>query len=254
MHCEYQSFCTVQVLPLTQAVGPVHPDPPHWAYFAAPTALADVVAGQADLETVLMTVAKVAGTEEVLVLTTGAAAEEDDLTTETGAAAEEDVMIETGVADVETTLTGTELVLAFTVEVAALLDETTAATAPTTLGILESSVRFDPVLAIISAGQATCSKSTVGLSEPPNQSKRQSHPGCNLVGKVAQSVSAEIPPYCAPHPLAGAPHSVVQPLKIPTPPPGIARSNWLDPKSPPVLVAWTINVFPTAAPDVNLRA
>jgi hypothetical protein len=143
----------------------------------------------------------------------------------------------------------------FTVE-EALLDETTGAapTAPTTLGILESSVLLLPVFAMISAGHATCSKSTVGLSDPPNQSNLQSQPGCNAEGKVEQSLAAEIPPYCAPHPLLGAPHSFVHPLKIPTPPPGIARSNWFEPKSPPVFVAWTIKVFPTAAPEVNLRA
>ena len=30
-----------------------------------------------------------------------------------------------------------------------------------------------------------------------------------------------MPPYWAPQPELGAPHSVVQPLKMPTPPPGI---------------------------------
>jgi hypothetical protein len=32
-----------------------------------------------------------------------------------------------------------------------------------------------------------------------------------------------MPPYWAPQPEDGAPHSAVQPLKIPTPPPGICR-------------------------------
>jgi len=33
-HCEYQSFEYLQVDPLAQHVGPVHPIPPHWPYSA----------------------------------------------------------------------------------------------------------------------------------------------------------------------------------------------------------------------------
>lgn len=113
-----------------------------------------------------------------------------------------------------------ELAAAAGTELAALLVETAGAaaeeattpdTAPTTFGMLSSSVLLDPVFARISAGQATCLKSTFGLSEPPNQSKRQSQPGCNLDGNVEQSVAAEIPPYCAPQPFAGAPGILLVP-------------------------------------------
>jgi hypothetical protein len=30
MHCEYHSFCTVQLYPETHVVSPLHPLPPHW--------------------------------------------------------------------------------------------------------------------------------------------------------------------------------------------------------------------------------
>lgn len=30
-HCEYHSFVAIQTDPNVQHVGPVHPEPPHWA-------------------------------------------------------------------------------------------------------------------------------------------------------------------------------------------------------------------------------
>jgi len=88
-------------------------------------------------------------------------------------------------------------------------------------GSLSLSERIHFVFAVSAAGQATCVKETVGLSQPSNQSKRQRQPAWRASGKESQLELSEIPPYCAPHPEEGAPHSVVQPLKIPTPPPGI---------------------------------
>lgn len=72
----------MQVAPLTQVVGPVHPSPPHCAYLTAATApeTALAVAEQADLLTVLMTVAIVFGGAE----------EEDGLIVETGASGVDD--------------------------------------------------------------------------------------------------------------------------------------------------------------------
>ena len=57
-----------------------------------------------------------------------------------------------------------------------------------------SPARMQPVLSVISLGQVTCSKSTVGLSALPNQPKRQLQPGCSAAGNVEQ-VSLLIPPY-----------------------------------------------------------
>jgi hypothetical protein len=102
-------------------------------------------------------------------------------------------------------------------ETAAIALPLTAATA----GKLESSALTQPVFAVRAAGQATCSKDTVGLSAPSNQPNRQSQPAWSASGRLAQSEAAVTPPYCAPQPELGAPHSVLQPLKIPTPPPGI---------------------------------
>jgi hypothetical protein len=247
-------------------VGPVQPEPPHCAYLAAAATLATTDA-DADAEEALHTDLLVLAVLMMVVREEGvtdndAAAdaftmvESDEGVEATAFTIEAEVEVETGV-EVEIGV-DIEMEEVFTVE-EVLLDDTAeeateATTAPTTLGILESSVLLLPVFAMISAGHATCSKSTVGLSEPPNQSNLQSQPSCSAEGKVEQSVAAEIPPYCAPHPLLGAPHSSVHPLKIPTPPPGIARSNWFDPRSPPVFVACTIKVFPSAAPEVNLRA
>lgn len=103
-------------------------------------------------------------------------------------------------------------------------------------GMLESSALLHPVLLVNSAGQLTCLKLTVGLSAPSNQSNLKLQPGLRASGKAAQEETAATPPYCAPHPEEGAPNSFVQPLKIPTPPPGIAKSNWFEPRSPPVLL------------------
>jgi len=69
-----------------------------------------------------------------------------------------------------------------------------------------------PVMEVKAAGHSTCTKSTVGLSAPWNQSNRQLHPVCKAVGKVAQAEAEEIPPYCCPQPDDGAPHSAVHPL------------------------------------------
>lgn len=102
--------------------------------------------------------------------------------------------------------------------------------------MLESSALLQPVLWVNSAGHSTCLKSTVGLSASSNHPNLKLQPGWRAAGKAEHEDTAAIPPYCAPHPEEGAPYSVVQPLKIPTPPPGIAISNWLDPRSPPVLL------------------
>lgn len=69
--------------------------------------------------------------------------------------------------------------LAATTEELATTDElatTEAVATPLTAGIAALSARTQPVFAVNAAGHATCSKSTVGLSEPPNQSKRQLQP------------------------------------------------------------------------------
>jgi hypothetical protein len=81
-------------------------------------------------------------------------------------------------------------------------------------GAPASSARAQPVLAVKAAGQATCVNDTLGLSAPMNQSFKAS-------GKLSQEDRSLMPPYWAPQPALGAPHSLVQPLKIPTPPPGI---------------------------------
>jgi len=109
----------------------------------------------------------------------------------TGAGAGEELM--TGATEVETTteaenVTITELDEATTIgeEVGTaigpeLTDTTTEVDEATIVlplgeagaGELPSSALTHPVFFVSSAGQATCSKSTVGLSLPPNQSKRQ---------------------------------------------------------------------------------
>ncbi|GME86205.1 unnamed protein product [Ambrosiozyma monospora] len=82
-----------------------------------------------------------------------------------------------------------------------------------------------PVSSVNSEGQTTCSKVTLGLSAFSNQSNLKSQPFCNSEGKLEQALSAEIPPYCSPQEYPD-PNSFVQPLvKIPTPPPGKAKSN-----------------------------
>jgi len=143
-----------------------------------------------------------------------------------------------------------------------VLEETTAllvALVPASVETLldpvgTSPARTHPVLAVRAAGHSTCTKSTVGLSAPSNQSYLQSQPGWRAVGNVAQAEADEIPPYCAPHPDEGAPHSAVQPLKIPTPPPGILMSNWLVERSDPVLVACTIIFLPAIAVLVKVSS
>jgi hypothetical protein len=62
-----------------------------------------------------------------------------------------------------------------------------------------------------------------------------------------------MPPYCCPQPWDGAPHWLEQALNKPTPPPGIARSKWFCPRSPPVLVVCTIIFLPLTGPDVNVN-
>jgi hypothetical protein len=118
------------------------------------------------------------------------------------------------------------------------------------VGNLESSSRLQPVRATSSAGHCTCSKVKVGLSAFLNQSKRHWQPGLRASGKESHSLRDEIPPYCAP---GRPPNWDEQPLKIPTPPPGMARSKWLLPRSPPVLVDWTTMVLPATGPEVKVR-
>lgn len=161
-------------------------------------------------------------------------------------------------------ITGDELSTAFGVETgvacatgaADLEDEATAAPPlpPAALGALESSALVQPLLAVMAAGHATCLKETVGLSAPLNQSKRQLQPAWRAAGKPEHEDDEEMPPYCAPQPEDGAPHSCVQPLKIPTPPPGMLMSNWLPARSPPVLVACTIILFPATGPLVKVNS
>jgi hypothetical protein len=162
------------------------------------------------------------GTATTLDATDGATTDEaatDEATEEATDVAE----LATGAAELATTVDDAE--------------EATALPLASAAGMLESSALLQPVLLVRAAGHSTCLKSTVGLSAPMNHPKRKSHPGLRAAGKLEQLSAAEIPPYCAPHPDEGAPNWVVQPLKIPTPPPGMARSNWLAPRSPPVFVA-----------------
>jgi hypothetical protein len=104
---------------------------------------------------------------------------------------------------------------------------------------------------VSSAGHATCTKSIVGLSAPFIQSQRKLQPGWRALGN-AEQVLDEMPPYCSPQPEEGAPHSLVQPLNMPTPPPGIERSNWFIWRSVPKFVAWTIMVLPAMAVEVKV--
>ena len=72
--------------------------------------------------------------------------------------------------------------------------------------------RTQPVLSVSALGQVTSFQSTVGLSAPSKKlPKRKLQPGWRADGKEEQ-VLDEMPPYWAPHPDAGAPHSSVQPL------------------------------------------
>jgi hypothetical protein len=55
-HCEYQSFENTHFAPLTHAVPPVHPEPPHWPYSGTlppPPPLADVVVTAGALDVVV---------------------------------------------------------------------------------------------------------------------------------------------------------------------------------------------------------
>jgi hypothetical protein len=113
--------------------------------------------------------------------------------------------------------------------------------------------RLHPVLAVRLAGQVTSLKLTVGLSAFLNQSNLHLHPAWSFAGKFSHSERDEMPPYCWPQPLDGAPNCELQPLKMPTPPPGIAMSKWLSPRSPPVLVACTIIFWPETGPDVKVN-
>lgn len=121
----------------------------------------------------------------------------------------------------------------------------------TYFGKLASSSLTQPVTPVSSAGQEICVKVCVGLSEFLNQSNLQSQPAWSLAGNVEHSDRFEMPPYWAPQEL---PNSVVQPSKMPVPPPGICRSNWFPFRSPPVLTDWTSITFPLALPDVKVRA
>ena len=112
--------------------------------------------------------------------------------------------------------------------------------------------RTQPVLAVSSEGQVISVKSTSGLSAPLNQSKRQLQPALRAAGKLSHADLEETPPYCWPQPEEGAPNWLEQALKMPTPPPGMAISKWLLPRSPPVLVVWTIMVLPWTGPDLKV--
>lgn len=92
---------------------------------------------------------------------------------------EEDVTTAATKLDEATEATDTTDDEAKAVELAATTEElatTEAVATPLTAGIAALSARTQPVFAVNAAGHATCSKSTVGLSEPPNQSKRQLQP------------------------------------------------------------------------------
>ena len=109
--------------------------------------------------------------EEVLAATMMVLREDGVETTALTGGAEVDVGVEVVAEELEA------LLIEATAGAEAAAEEEEATTAPTISGILESSALLLPVLAMISAGQATCSNSTVGLSAPSNQSYRQSQPG-----------------------------------------------------------------------------
>jgi len=116
--------------------------------------------------------------------------------------------------------------------------------------LLNNYRRMHPVRSVISLGQVTGRKVIVGLSAFLNHWNRHMHLGikklvwniCNRgylqlyffypsriwTGSFWQSEIVETPPYRAPHPSSGAFHWDLQPLKIPTPPPGICKSKWFD--------------------------
>lgn len=110
--------------------------------------------------------------------------------------------------------------------------------------------RTHPVFAVRTAGHVTGLKRIVGLSAFWNQLKRQSQPDFSCGGNFAQSDALLTPPYCCPHEY-GPGNCFEHPSKMPTPPPGICRSKWLPPRSPPVLVTCTINSLPATGPEVN---
>lgn len=90
---------------------------------------------------------------------------------------------------------------------------------PVGASAMPSSALTQPVRAVKAAGHATCWNVAAGLSAPPNQPKRQLQPGWRRAGREAHCAADERPPYCAPPQLL--PYWVWQPLKAPTPPPGI---------------------------------
>jgi len=121
---------------------------------------------------------------------------------------------------------------------------------------------YIPDLAVMAEGQGTSLYVTFGLSAALNQVVNQSHParssGLSLNADwhfvwtqlIWPLHVASMPPLCAP--MSTLPHSLgpdVQELLIPTPPPGISKSNWLFTTSPPMLMAWTIKDFPLSALD-----
>lgn len=117
-------------------------------------------------------------------------------------------------------------------------------------GKLPSSERLQPVRETSSEGHWTWVKVKFGLSAFLNQSNRNSQPGLRALGKEEHWPRSEIPPYVAP---GSPPNWGLQPSKRPTPPPGMLRSKWLLPRSPPVLVDWTTIVLPATGPEVNVR-
>jgi len=107
---------------------------------------------------------------------TGAGEELMTGATEVETATEVEDVMTTGLD--EATTTGEEVGTATGLELTDTTTEVDEATIVLPLGEagageLPSSALTHPVFCVSSAGQDTCSKSTVGLSLPPNQSKRQ---------------------------------------------------------------------------------
>lgn len=178
-------------------------------------AAADEVAAEDAEEAEEETATAMAEEEELEALETAAAEEAalEEAIEAADATAEEDET-EDAAAEDATEEAATEEAAAVDEEAAedaATVDEA-AEPDPLAYGTGVSPSLVQPVFAVNSLGQVIVSQSTVGLSAPSKKSpKRKSQPGCSAVGKVEQ-VSLLIPPYCAPQPPDGAPHSSVHPL------------------------------------------
>lgn len=69
-HCEYHSFCTVQVVPATHVAGTIQPAPPHWPHLGMEGVRVDVeeVDVRGDVLLLVVVVVVVAGTTDVFVI------------------------------------------------------------------------------------------------------------------------------------------------------------------------------------------